>query len=152
MTTIKSKRRADVPVTAQVLAQAIERGRKRKGTGVRATALHYQVAHKALRVSFADATAVMLPVGNYPELKVLNAAQLKRVSLGMGGSALCLDEEGLHVSIAGLVAASAPLRHMAVTVAAARNGARTSEAKASSSRENGLKGGRPRKHPAMELA
>lgn len=152
MTTIKSKRRTDVPVTTQVLAQAIERGRQRKDAGVRATALHYQPTHKALLVSFADASAVMLPVSLYPELSALSAAQLKRVALGMGGSALCLDEEDLHVSIAGLVAASASLRRMAMTVAAARNGGRTSEAKAAASRENGIKGGRPRKHHEMEPA
>lgn len=152
MTTIKSKRRTDVPVTAQVLAQAIERGRKRKDSGVRAKALHYQPAHRALLVSFADASAVTLPVDLYPELSALSAAQLKRMSLGMGGRALCLEEEDLHVSIAGLVAASAPLRRMAMTVAAVRNGGRTSEAKANASRENGLKGGRPRKHHEMEPA
>lgn len=145
MTTLKSKRREDVPVTEQVLAQAIERGRKRKDAGVRATALRYMAEPKALLVLFADASAVALPVRNYPELKALSVAQLKRVVLGMGGSALCLDEEDLHVSIAGLVAASAPLRRMAVTVAAARSGARTSQAKAAAARENGLKGGRPRK-------
>jgi hypothetical protein len=145
MTRIKSQRRKEVPVTEQVLSQAIERGRKRKDAGVRATALRYLAEPKALMVLFADASAVALPVRNYPELKALSAAQLKRMVLGMGGSALCLDEEDLHVSIAGLVAASAPLRRMAVTVAAARLGSRTSESKAAASRENGMKGGRPRK-------
>ena len=145
MNTIKSKRRDDVPVTDAVLSKAIERGRKRKDAGVHATALRYLAVPKALMVSFADASAVAFPVRNYPELSTLSGAQLKRMSLGMGGSALCLDEEDLHVSIVGLIAASGPLRQMAVTVAAARNGGRTSGAKAVSSRENGLKGGRPRK-------
>jgi hypothetical protein len=109
-TKIKSTRREDVPVTEAVLTKAIERGRKRKDAGVHATALRYLAEPKALMVSFADASAVALPVRNYPELSALSAAQLKRVVLGMGGSALCLDEEDLHVSIAGLIAASAPLR------------------------------------------
>ena len=144
-TSVKSRPRQDVPVTTAALADAVERGRARKEAGVHATGLRYLPGPKALMVSFADASAVALPVRNYPEFSALTAAQLKRVVLGMGGSALCLDEEDLHVSIAGLVAASGPLRRMAVTVAAARIGARTSEAKAQASRENGLKGGRPRK-------
>jgi len=144
-TKIESSRREDVPVTDAELDKAIERGRKRMDAGVHATSLRYLAEPKALMVSFADASAVALPVRNYPELSALSAAQLKRVVLGMGGSALCLDEEDLHVSIAGLIAASAPLRQMAVTVAASRNGGHTSDAKAASSRENGLKGGRPRK-------
>jgi hypothetical protein len=152
MAKIKSTRRIDVPVTDQVLAKAIERGTKRKDAGVRAAALRYLPPMKALLVLFADKSAVALPVRNYPELSVLSVAQLKRVSLGMGGSALCLEEEDLHVSIAGLVAASAPLRRMAITIAAVRNGRRTSASKALASRENGLKGGRPRKQLELETA
>ena len=132
-----------------MLAQAVERGRKRKDASVHATALHYLAQYQALMVMFADKTAVALPVKKYREFADLSPAQLKRVSLGMGGSALCLDEEDLHVSIAGLVAASAPLLRMAVTVAASRHGGRTSDAKATASRENGQKGGRPRKQLQM---
>lgn len=152
MAKTKSARRKDVPVTGAVLARAIERGAGRKDAGVRAAALRYLPPMKALLVLFADQSAVALPVGNYPELSALSVAQLKRVTLGMGGSALCLEEEDLHVSIAGLVAASAPLRRMAISVAAARHGSRTSASKALASRENGLKGGRPRKQPELQTA
>lgn len=145
MVRIKSTRRTDVPVTEKVLTQAIERGTKRKDAGVRASSLRYLPPIRSLLVVFADKSAVALPVDNYPELSALTVAQLKRVSLGIGGSALCLDEADMHVSIAGLVAASAPLRRMAMTIAASRNGSRTSASKALASRENGLKGGRPRK-------
>lgn len=152
MAKIKSAKRFDEPVTAKVLARAIERGRNRKDVGVHATGLHYLVHYKALMVMFADKTAVALPVKKYPEFANLSPAQLKRLSLGMGGSALCLEENDLHVSIAGLVAASSPLMEMAVTVAATRHGSRTSESKAAASRGNGLKGGRPRKQSEMEPA
>src|SRR3990167_5175367 len=145
MAKTKSTRRTDMPVTAKALAQAVERGSKRNDSGIRAASLRYLPLIKSLLVVFADKTAVALPVHNYPELSKLTVAQLKRVSLGIAGSALCLEEADLHVSIAGLVGASAPLRRMAVTIAAARNGSRTSESKAMAARENGLKGGRPRK-------
>ena len=152
MARIKSTRRTDVPVTGKVLDQAVERGTKRNNGGIRAASLRYLPLIRSLLVVFADKTAVALPVHNYPELSALTVAQLKRVSLGMAGSALCLEEADLHVSIAGLVVASAPLRRMAMTIAAARNGSRTSESKALAARENGLKGGRPRKMPAQKTA
>jgi hypothetical protein len=70
------------------------------------------------------------------------------MEVGLAGSALCLDERDLHISIAGLVFASMPLMEMAATVIASRNGQRSSLAKARASRENGAKGGRPRQAAA----
>ena len=75
----------------------------------------------------------------------MSLIDLKQMAVGFGGSALCLEERDLHVSIAGLVSASLPLMEMATALVAARNGRRNSEVKAKTSRENGLKGGRPRK-------
>ena len=128
-----------------MLEQAIERGRKRRGQGLHATAVQYLPTLGSLLIGFKDYSAVALPVKNYPELAQLSRADLDRLALGFGGSALCLDERNLHVSIAGLVSASKPLMEMAATVIAARNGSRSSAAKVQTSRENGLKGGRPRK-------
>ena len=61
----------------------------------------------------------------------------------MAGSALCLDAHDLHVSIAGLVAASAPLMEMATALVVSRNGSRSSASKTVAARENVQKGGRP---------
>lgn len=146
MSKIKATTRFDKPVTDEVLDRAIERGKQRKNKGVHAIAVSYESAPPALRVSFADHTAVALPVKNYPELAALSVNELKGLEVGFGGSALCLDKRDLHISIAGLVVASKSLMDMATTVVASRHGSRSSEAKAASSRENGQKGGRPRKH------
>ena len=145
MKTVKAKDRFDEPVTAAVLEQSIERGRKRRASGLRATVVQYLSARKSLLIGFADQSAVSLPVKNYPELAGLTANELNHLELGFGGSALCLDERDLHVSIAGLVSASDSLMEMAATVIAARNGSRSSAVKSQTSRENGQKGGRPRK-------
>lgn len=134
----------DEPVTQAVLNQAIERGRLRGGQGVHATAVKYLPVLKSLLISFADHSAVALPVRNYPELTALSAADLGKLTLGLGGSALCLDARNLHVSIAGMVSASQPLMDMAATLVAARNGSKTSAVKVQASRANGQKGGRPR--------
>ena len=104
---------------------------------------------KSLLIGFADNSAVVLPVKNYPELAKLKRVQLENLALGFAGSALCLEEKDLHVSIAGLVSASAPLMAMAATIVATRNGSRRTVAKSAASRENGQKGGRPRKAVAV---
>lgn len=145
MKTVKARKRLEERVTAAGLERAIARGRKRRDEGLHATAVQYLRALKSLLIGFADQSAVALPVKNYPELAELSATELERLALGYGGSALCLDERDLHVSIAGLVSASKPLMEMAATVIAARNGSRSSPAKAQAARENGQKGGRPRK-------
>ncbi|MBA5689142.1 hypothetical protein [Rugamonas apoptosis] len=41
---------------------------------------------------------------------------MDRIEVGFGGSALCLDERDLYVSIAGLVMASKPLMELSVDV------------------------------------
>lgn len=68
-----------------------------------------------------------------------------RLKLGMEGIAICLDEKDLHISIVGLVVASESLMALSVAVTASLNGSRSSVTKAQTSRENGMKGGRPRK-------
>jgi Protein of unknown function (DUF2442) len=148
MTRVKAQSGFDEPVTRMVLSRAIERGRTRGGQGVRATAVKYLPVLKSLLISFADHSAVALPVRNYPELTALSTADLGRLTLGLGGSALCLDARDLHVSIAGMVSASQPLMDMAATLIAARNGSKTSAVKVQASRANGQKGGRPRLVPA----
>jgi len=145
MKTIKAREHYDEPVTESVLEHALVAGRKRRGTTLHATDVWYLADFQALLVGFADKTAVALPIGNYPELAGLSRPELEHLTLGFGGSALCLEERDLHVSIAGLVSASEPLMDMATTVVTARNGSRSSDAKAQAARENGLLGGRPRK-------
>ncbi|MCI1013347.1 MULTISPECIES: DUF2442 domain-containing protein [unclassified Herbaspirillum] len=147
MTIIKAKKRDNPPVTEELLAQALARGSKRAGAALQATEVEYLPAFAAIAIGFADKTAVLLPIDNYPELAELSAAELGRIELGYAGSALCLEERDLHVSIAGLVAASPALMKLASTVVATRNGSRSSEAKVLAVRENGKKGGRPRKLP-----
>ena len=146
MTTVKDKARSrfNEPVTQEGLSQAIERGRQRGGEGIHAMALQYVPQLQSLLFGFADHSAVALPVRNYPELAVLGEAELQALTLGFGGSALCLEARDLHISIAGLVSASEPLMDMAATLIAARNGRATTSAKAAAARSNGRKGGRPR--------
>jgi hypothetical protein len=142
---ITAKERVDEPVTAQVLHVAIERGQKRRTPELHARTVAYLTEAKSLMIGFIDDSALLLPIKNYPELAKLPKAELNQLSLGFAGSALCLDERDLHISIAGLIAASEPLMSMASVMIASRNGSLQSAAKANAARANGAKGGRPRK-------
>ena len=144
MTTMKASTRFDESVTQEGLDLAIERGRQRASAGVRATAVQYVPQLGSLLFSFLDRSAVALPVSNYPELAVLDESDLQALTLGFGGSALCLKTRDLHVSIAGLVSASQPLMDMAASLVAVRNGRKSSATKSAAARENGRKGGRPK--------
>lgn len=145
MKPIKAREHADEVITREVLTEAINQGRKRSQYSLHATTLEYLSTLKALAIGFSDKTAVLLPVDNYAELRDLPPEDLELIELGFAGSALCLEHKDLHVSIAGLISASDSLMAMAASIIAARNGRRSSVAKANASKANGLKGGRPRK-------
>jgi Protein of unknown function (DUF2442) len=145
---ITAKIVADEPITGQNLRSAVERGRNNRGSQLQTRTVAYLAETKSLMIGFSDDSAVLLPIKNYPELASLSKTELNRLTLGFGGSALCLTEKDLHISIAGLIAACEPLMSMAAIMIAARNGRLQSEAKTTAARANGLKGGRPRKTPA----
>lgn len=142
--TIKAKKRDNPSVTDEVLEQAIALGQKRRRSSLQAVEVTYMPGLESLAICFADKTGILLPIDSYPEFAALSVAELRRIEIGYAGSALCLEERDLHVSIEGLVASSPSLMKLVTTVAAARNGSRSSEAKILAVRENGRKGGRPR--------
>lgn len=144
MKTVVAKDQDDEVVTPAVLQRTVALGHKRKGGSIHAQSLRYLPEIRALMVGFADRSAVVLPVENDPELAALGDDDLKRMELGFAGSAVCLDDRDVHVSIAGLIGTSDSLRSMARTVAASAVGSVKSTAKSAASRENGKKGGRPK--------
>jgi hypothetical protein len=101
--TVKVRARFDEPIAESVVTQAVAEGCRQAGAGVHASAVQYLSTYGTLVISFADQSAISLPTKNYPELAELSQTDLEHLSLGFGGSALCLDEHDLHVSIAGLV-------------------------------------------------
>ena len=148
MKTIKAREHDDQPVTQRVLNQAIDQGRKRNASNIQATTLRFMGDLNAVAVGFSDQTALLLPVANYPELRELSVQELGQIELGFGGKAICLEHRDLHISISGMLSASESLMAVASSLIATRNGRRVSAAKATASKTNGLKGGRPRKKVA----
>jgi hypothetical protein len=149
MKTIKARVHDDSPVTQRILTQAIDQGRTRIALNVQATTLSFLTELNALVIGFPDQSAILLPVANYPELSALSGEELGQVELGFGGQAICLEPHNLDISIAGLISASESLMAVASSLISARNGRRISAAKATASKANGLKGGRPRKTMAQ---
>ena len=148
MKTIKAQELDDQPVTQRVLNQAIDQGRKRNAPNIQPTTLRFLSELNALAIGFSDQTALLLPVANYPELRELSVKELEQIELGFGGKAVCLEHRDLHISISGMISASESLMGVASSLIASRNGRRISAAKATASKTNGLKGGRPRKKVA----
>lgn len=148
MKTIKAREHYDEPITQRILNQAIDQGRKRDTPNIQATTLRFMGELNALAIGFADQTALLLPVANYPELRELSVKELEQIELGFGGKAVCLEHRDLHISISGMISASESLMGVASSLIASRNGRRISAAKATASKTNGLKGGRPRKKVA----
>ncbi len=148
MKTIKAQEFDDQPVTQRVLNQAIDQGRKRNAPNIQPTTLRFLSELNALAIGFSDQTALLLPVANYPELRELSVSELGQMELGFGGKAICLNHRDLHMSISGMISASESLMGVAGSLIAARNGRRVSAAKATASKANGSKGGRPRKKVA----
>lgn len=145
MKTVKAREQDDQPVTQRALDQAIDQGRRRSAPNIQATALCFLSDLNALAIGFSDQTALLLPVANYPELRELSVEELEQIELGFGGKAICVEHRDLHISISGMISASESLMSVASSLIAARNGRRVSAAKATASKTNGLKGGRPRK-------
>ena len=59
-----------------------------------ALSVAYLPAYQSPLIGFADQSAVLLPVKNYPELSALGVAELEGLAIGYGGPALCLDARG----------------------------------------------------------
>ncbi|SDK71148.1 MULTISPECIES: DUF2442 domain-containing protein [Stenotrophomonas] len=147
---VKSKIHNDVEVTEDVLKHGMLSPTSSRFGDLHATGL--RIESKPIRsfvISFADRTRISLPVAMFPEFSDLKTSELGKLQLGFGGSAITLDERDLHVSIAGLVKASSPMRNLARAVTASLLGGAKGGKKASASRANGAKGGRPKKHEAV---
>ncbi|MEZ1317317.1 hypothetical protein QIW53_14945 [Pseudomonas fluorescens] len=148
MTTIQAKKGAGRPVTEAVLEKAIRRGQHRQKKTFEATSVAF--IEPCLAVCFIDGAGVLLPVRQYPEFDDFAVEDYADLTVGHAGTALCHEGKDLHISIAGMISANKPLMDMAASLIASRNGRQSSAAKAEAARENGRKGGRPRKTETPE--
>jgi hypothetical protein len=90
----------------------------------------------------------LIPRGWIGALQDVPIEDLARLEIWPDGSAIELEDRDIHISVDGLMTAILPAMLPTGTVAAifaSRGGRATSEAKRSTARENGRRGGRPSK-------
>lgn len=109
----------------------------------RAVEAKYLPASRHVRVRLANGATLSLPVGVIPELRVATRAQLSDIEILPGGDGLHWEALDFTVSMPGLVASLfGPSTWMSEL--GRLGGTRSTLAKASAARRNGLRGGRPR--------
>ncbi len=126
------------------LTVALARGASRRMRGDLAKSVTYDVRRRRLQIELASGSAVAIPVSQVEGLADAKAAQVKAVKVVAGGYGLHWPALDLDLAIPDLIAGCFGTRAW-MSALARRAGQATSEAKAAAARENGRKGGRPRK-------
>jgi hypothetical protein len=140
-----------VPTDAEILAKipaAIAAAQKADRTEPRAAAASYDRETGRVRVDLTNGCAFEFPAEMAQGLAGATAGDLARVEVYPGGEGLRWDGLDVDLSVPGLLAGAfggeAWMRQMGRRMGQKGGSART-ESKAAAARENGKRGGRPRK-------
>lgn len=135
-------RLSDAELLRQIEA-AREADRIADDTEPRARSAWYDPAGKRIQVELKSGAAFAFPPSLFPELEGATPRELMYVEVSPSGEGLLWEHLDVHIETAGvLVAMLGPSMFRAF---ASVGGRATSERKAAAARENGRKGGRPRK-------
>lgn len=130
------------------LAQALEAGRDEAGREFRARSARYIPELDAVEVVTARDGGFLVPRRLVGALRDAAPEALAGLEAWPDGSAIEVEALDVQVSVHGLLSAALPAMVPEGVIAglfARRGGQATSEVKGRSARENGRKGGRPRK-------
>lgn len=120
---------------------AVREAREADGVEPRAESVTYDAGRGLVMVALRGGMVFGFPPERGPGLEKATPEQLAAVRISPSGDGLYWDALDAHLSLSGLLAEALNLREWAPRLM----GQARSEAKAKAARENGLKGGRPRK-------
>jgi hypothetical protein len=125
-------------------AQATKRGERKLQTEPRAESAHYDARHGRVVIELTNGCVFMFPAHLAQGLRNATARELGEIEVMPYGVALRWPKLDADFTVAGLVAGVFGTRAWMAELGR-KGGSVTSEAKAAAVRENGKKGGRPRK-------
>ena len=132
------------------LQAALERGRQADRVEPRAVSARYDAAGRRVVVELTNGCSLAFPAEVAQGLRNADPAALAQVEVVAGGRALRWDALDVDLGVTGLVqgifGTAAWMRELRSEMGRA-GGRASTPAKASAARENGRKGGRPRKQP-----
>lgn len=149
VTTARARKVSGLCLKAAVddrLAAAMQIGKANASRGFLATSARYESGPRSVVIELASGVEVKIPVHLIEGLGELHDSVLLEVRVEGAGHGLHWPSIDLDHSIAGLVAGCFGSREWMATLGK-QGGSVQSEAKRRASRENGRKGGRPRKSP-----
>ncbi|HEX8392641.1 MAG TPA: DUF2442 domain-containing protein, partial [Longimicrobium sp.] len=139
------------PTDAEILAQipaAVAATEQADRTEPRAAAAGYDPHTHLVRVELTNGCAFEVPAPLIQGLKGASAKDLANISVEAGGSGLRWDALDVDMSVAGLLSGVVGGKAWMAALMGRKGGSATTAAKAAAVRENGKKGGRPKKAPA----
>ena len=114
----------------------------------RAERVRYDARKGLIILNLRGGAVLGLPVAAIRELRKAQPSQLKNVRAGFEGESISIDELDVDISIPGLLRDLVGMTSAAALLGR-KGGAAKSKAKAAAVRENGKRGGRPRKTPQL---
>lgn len=153
-TSVQSRDVGSDPLARSVderLARAAAAGTLRRQKGDLAKSADYDSRSRRLRIELASGIGLSIPVANLQGLADAPAAVIRSVRVEGGGYGLHWPSLDLDLAVPDLIAGCFGSRAW-MTALGRRGGEATSAAKRRASRENGRKGGRPRKRVSQSAA
>lgn len=126
------------------LEAALAAGKARRARGELARSVAYDARRRRLEIELMSGVAIAIPVAQVQCLASAKPEAIRAVHVTGGGSSLRWEALDADLSVPDLVAGCFGTRTWMMSLARSAGRVR-SEAKAAAARENGKKGGRPRK-------